>query len=166
MKQICWLQNLKKNVKKKKKSKSSAAHNIFPLVIASVLLWILQYFYCLYSFVIFPCLFSSDRESESAWRWLRQREPISHFVTICWSASVTNSRAECLLSLNESLICCTMEMGRRVCASCCFLHQCLALSQAALHDAVLIGSNRSLKEPKPQAFTTLSSVTIYHRVIG
>lgn len=94
------------------------------------------------------------------------REPIAHFVTICWSASVTNSRAECLLSLSESLICCTMEMGRRVCASCCFLHQCLALSQAALHDVILIGSNQSQKELKPQTFTTFSSVNIYHTFIG
>lgn len=87
---------------------------------------------------------------------LRQREAIFHSSTTCCSTSVTNSRAECLLSVNESLICCTMEMGRRVCDPHCFLHQCLALSQTALHEPTLIFSNRSLKEYKPETSATAS----------
>lgn len=56
-------------------------------------------------------------------RWLRRRGAISHSANTCCSASVTNSRPECLLSVNGSLIRCTMEMGRRVCGPCCSPHQ-------------------------------------------
>lgn len=42
-----------------------------------------------------------------------------------------------------------MEMGRRVCGPCCFLHQRLALSQAAPHGSTLIFSDWSLKDHKP-----------------
>lgn len=104
-------------------------------------------------------------ESKYVERWLRQREAISHSDTTCCRTSVTNSRAECLLSVNESLICCTMEMGRRVCGPCCFLHQCLVLSQAAPHETTLIFSNRSLKEHKPETFIAASWIFFWWAVI-
>lgn len=93
-------------------------------------------------------------KAESGWveRWLRQREAISHSANTCCSTSVTNSRAECLLSVNESLIRCTMEMGRRVCGPCCFLHQCLGLSQTAPHES---GSHLQWQESE-RAQTCLS----------
>ena len=100
-------------------------------------------------------------ESRYVERWLRQREAISHSATACCSTSVTNSRAECLLSVNESLIRCTMEMGRRVCGPCCFLHQCPALSQAAPHEPTLIFGDRSLKEHKPETFITASWIALW-----
>lgn len=53
-----------------------------------------------------------------------KRGHLSFCQGLC-STSVTNSRAECLLSVNGSLILSTMEMGRRVCGPRCFLHQCL-----------------------------------------
>ena len=97
--------------------------------------------------------------------WLRQRESISHSATTCCSTSGTNSRAECLLSVNESLICCTMEMGRRVCGPCCFLHQCLASSQTAPHEPTLIFSYRSLKDHKPETFISTSCIAFWRTFI-
>lgn len=78
-------------------------------------------------------------------RWLRRRGAISHSANTCCSASVTNSRPECLLSVNGSLIRCTMEMGRRVCGPCCSPHQWHGFIDRAAWTA-LISCDRSLGE--------------------
>lgn len=78
-------------------------------------------------------------------RWLRRRGAISHSANTCCSASVTNSRVECLLSANGSLIRCTMEMGRSVCGPCCSPHQWHGFIDRAAWTP-LISCDRSLGE--------------------
>lgn len=153
------------NIQRKKKkahSQYSAAYYTFLLVIASVSVRIL-WWWVPSEFSYFSLLTDEELNIESRYveRWLRQREAISHSANTCCSTSVTNSRVECLLSVNESLIRCTMEMGRRVCGPCCFLHQCLGLSQAAQHGPAPIFGDRSVREHKPDTLITASWIAFW-----
>lgn len=96
-------------------------------------------------------------------RWLGESGAISHPANPSRSTGVTNSRPECLFSVNGSLICCTMEMGRGFCVPRCSSHQRLGFTEGSAWSrsvsGVWAGTNFPLQEGSPGSITAVNTTT-------
>lgn len=94
-------------------------------------------------------------------RWLGESGAISHPANPCCSTGVTNSRPKCLFSVNGSLICCTMEMGRGFCVPCCSFHQRLGFTEGSAWrrsvSGVWAATNFTLQEESPGSITAVNT---------